>query len=467
MPDTLYPFVVVEGVDGVGKTSIAQRLARRLGFNYFKTPSKTFEEVRSFFDHRERPPLARFSLYLASLIEDTRQMRIMLRKAGVVCDRYTMSLQFYHEELSGSSLCGVVEGLDWLCPAATVILHATKETIASRIGARISTTDSWLETNAQLMDNINRRYLLCDALHVNTDDLKPGEAASICFERLLEMRPDLFATMEEVSNRQGALDGLRGLLASTYGLRHLRVADYHDDYQVLTQRLGHSGAALLEQEIAATRGRRVGVGGGSTLFAVIDSLASRPRPIDIYNMSFMGRGPEIDYVGSDFLANLLLQKSRPDARGFVASLPPLPSKRELAIGFVARTLAEIPEIGQVLRRASDVDVAFVGAGAMIPTGDMKSELTKLGVKLHDLSAAGAIGGINYNWIDSEGKQVDSHWLAVSIDDLRRMVTEGRSVVLVAGGEHKVPIVRTALQARIANCLVTDSKTVSRLAAELR
>jgi hypothetical protein len=196
---------------------------------------------------------------------------------------------------------------------------------------------------------------------------------------------------------------------------------------------------------------------------MIEALEFKPRDVRIYPMAMIGRGPEIEYVDSIYLATSLFYKSRPMAKAFVTGIPPLPSKREKAVTFTQFLLEEIPEVKLVYDGARNVDIAFIGLGAVIPMGDFTDELSKLGVSLRDLKAKGAAGGINYNWFDNQGNQIEQCFLTVSVDDLKRLSKDpNRLVVLIAGGKHKVDPIRIALSSRMVNAIVTDELTASLL-----
>lgn len=252
-------------------------------------------------------------------------------------------------------------------------------------------------------------------------------------------------------------------LGATFALQITRVVQYTKDYSILKRTLGKAAAALFEEEVQRRVSPVVGIGGGSTLYEMIEDLEFKPRDIRLYPMSMMGRGPEIEYVDSVYLTTSLFYKSKPMAKAFVTGIPPLPSRRERAVTFVQFLLEEIPEVRLVYEGAKNVDIAFIGLGAMIPMGDFTDELSKLGVSLRDLKTNGAVGGINYNWFDSRGNQIGQYFLTVSIDDLKRLSKDpSRLVVLVAGGKHKIDPIRIALSSRMVNAIVTDELTASLL-----
>ena len=45
-----FPFIAIEGIDGVGKSTCAKLLAEKMSAYYYKTPSGIFEKVRTTID---------------------------------------------------------------------------------------------------------------------------------------------------------------------------------------------------------------------------------------------------------------------------------------------------------------------------------------------------------------------------------------------------------------------------------
>ena len=60
-------FIVFEGVDGSGKTTVAKQLAQGIGASYVKTHGEEFQAVRRYID-QEAPPEARLLFYLSSVV---------------------------------------------------------------------------------------------------------------------------------------------------------------------------------------------------------------------------------------------------------------------------------------------------------------------------------------------------------------------------------------------------------------
>lgn len=256
------------------------------------------------------------------------------------------------------------------------------------------------------------------------------------------------------------------LLAAYPHLRDCRIARSCYDYGALKRRLGRSAALLVEGLVGGQEKPRVGIGGGSTLCCLVDSLATKPRAIRVYPTAIIGRGPEINHIDSTFLAVYLYLKSRPSASAFVVSVPPLPSQPAVARGFVPYLLSNIDEVRWLADAIKDLDIVVVGCGAAFSTGGIDEEMHKLGLAPQDLVDKGVVGGVNYNWIGGDGEQVGDFFLNLSVNDLRTLSSRPeKHVVLVGGGEHKLDAIRVAIDKGIVNTLVTDSLTVRRLLDE--
>ena len=122
-------------------------------------------------------------------------------------------------------------------------------------------------------------------------------------------------------------------------------------------------------------------------------------------------------------------------------------------------LNEFPEIKQVYEGSKTVELAFVGLGAAIASGDIFGEFSKLGYTFDYMQQHGAAGGINYNYFDKAGQQIGRGLLTLSVDELRSMSQDpAKTVVLVGGGPHKEQSVEIVLKTRMTNAIITDEDT---------
>jgi len=93
--DNKYLFIVIEGLDGTGKSTIAQHLSKELrGFNY-KTPPAPFNLFRNIID-KSQNTVTRFLYYLDSVLYASFEIEKLLEKNHVICDRYYISTLAYH-----------------------------------------------------------------------------------------------------------------------------------------------------------------------------------------------------------------------------------------------------------------------------------------------------------------------------------------------------------------------------------
>lgn len=97
-PNTAAPlFIVLEGLDGCGKSTLAHALAERLDAHLLSTPLSELKSVRAVVDAVLDPaPLARALWYAAQVVRASELVRA-LRKQGkaVVMDRYWLTTLAY------------------------------------------------------------------------------------------------------------------------------------------------------------------------------------------------------------------------------------------------------------------------------------------------------------------------------------------------------------------------------------
>lgn len=91
-----HPFIVLEGLSGSGKTTIARKLAEKIGGVFYSTPCSVFRQARDLVD-KEVNAQSRFLFYLASLMQSSEEVKRIIFKQPVVCDRYILSTMCWHK----------------------------------------------------------------------------------------------------------------------------------------------------------------------------------------------------------------------------------------------------------------------------------------------------------------------------------------------------------------------------------
>jgi pyruvate kinase len=135
-----YPIIAIEGADGTGKTSVAKELAQVLDGVYIPTPPNAYQHLREFFEEPERSHFARFFFYTGALWESWTQIEHQSRLRPVVLDRWTLSLELYHELLIGMTISGIIENA--IPPRADldIILTASDDVISERLCTKSGST---------------------------------------------------------------------------------------------------------------------------------------------------------------------------------------------------------------------------------------------------------------------------------------------------------------------------------------
>src|SRR5205085_3065414 len=137
-PELSYPFICVEGIDGVGKSTVAGKLATALDGIYYKTPPPPYDSIRANID-KKADPWARFYFYLSAVSFASAEISRLRLTQSVVCDRYIFSTLAYHIAMD-ECFRGHEVAPSLLMPDVTFLLVAVEEERVRRlIGDRKST----------------------------------------------------------------------------------------------------------------------------------------------------------------------------------------------------------------------------------------------------------------------------------------------------------------------------------------
>lgn len=149
------PFVVIEGLDGVGKSTVARGLAERLQGQFFSTPGEHMKELR-WTVHKALgdDPNALCALYLATVLAEGRRAET-LRCSGtpVVMDRYWLSTVAYGgargAKLDLSSAASAVAA-----PDLTVVLELEENQRRRRLRERDVSSEDRLTFESRFSEHV-------------------------------------------------------------------------------------------------------------------------------------------------------------------------------------------------------------------------------------------------------------------------------------------------------------------------
>ncbi|MFB1064845.1 dTMP kinase [Natrinema sp. H-ect4] len=130
-------FIVIEGIDGAGKTMVSNYLSERYDQCYMTQPEDSWvgEAARKALEEDVEPSCDLF-LHMAAHANQQARLKPQLEKSGVVMDRYYHSRVAYQAVQTQFSAREIEEmHLDWsLQPSETIILDLPPETALERKG---------------------------------------------------------------------------------------------------------------------------------------------------------------------------------------------------------------------------------------------------------------------------------------------------------------------------------------------
>ncbi|MFI2078108.1 dTMP kinase [Streptomyces triculaminicus] len=184
-------FIVLEGVSGVGKTTIKDLLADRMAASSLHTLPRPHSDWSPTVNARLQP-LPQFAFYLSGLLHASDTIRIYHRHSPVVADRYVSSVLACHAAVHGIALEDVQRMLQPFrpyleTPDHTFYLRCSEASLRQRLAAK-EHSGALTPDDAELFSVPGRLQRLVanfeavaeadpSAVVVDTDGKPPGELA--------------------------------------------------------------------------------------------------------------------------------------------------------------------------------------------------------------------------------------------------------------------------------------------------
>ena len=181
----LHSFICVEGIDGVGKSTVARKLATALGGIYYKTPPAPFDSIRAEIDRRS-DAAARLYFYVSAVFFASLEIGELRARQPVVCDRYIFSTLAYHIAMDESFRNFVIPPT-LMMPDETFLLVADEAERLRRLlerGEAASRHDSALEANRVFLAQVQREFRRFDLHVIDTTQSDADETAQQILTRV-------------------------------------------------------------------------------------------------------------------------------------------------------------------------------------------------------------------------------------------------------------------------------------------
>lgn len=183
-------FIVLEGIDGSGKTTVCRILSKRINAKFYKTPPFPFSNSRQLID-KTVDIKSRFFFYLSSVIHASSEIGRLLRDNHIVCDRYILSTLCYHRASEPFFKSFDEHQLDILEPDFTFFLNADYDIRMKRIAIRENADNSYV-LDSDLHDRKYQEKVKNEfskykhLLWINTNDISPEDIANIICRKLVQ-----------------------------------------------------------------------------------------------------------------------------------------------------------------------------------------------------------------------------------------------------------------------------------------
>ena len=247
-------------------------------------------------------------------------------------------------------------------------------------------------------------------------------------------------------------------LKSKFGVSDAVIVPTPDDTKDLASVIGMAAGAHLTRFLAENRISTIGIGWGATLRETIRHVTPASYP-DLWITSMMGglsRGLELNTfeIAGELAKRLGAQCSYLAAPIYAGS----PRSRD--------TIMEQEVYTDVLARIDKIELAILSMGDLSPRSLLVRHGLPSDASPDDLRRKGAVGDVLGQFIDAKGRPINHPINKRAIALPLARLSKVKSVMLVAGGMNKTPVIAAALRGRIGNVIISDEKAAAEAIALL-
>jgi thymidylate kinase len=159
---SFHRFVVIEGIDGAGKSSLLEVLRRTSDIRVVESPLEPFLSIKNRV-LEEVPPPARLAFFMAANLQVSSCIDELKESEVLVCSRYIWSTIAYHAAINRvevPTLVAMVKTfLPWIrMPRLVIYLGVERRVQIERLKGR---TENGLQAKLNLQGDFQERLLNC------------------------------------------------------------------------------------------------------------------------------------------------------------------------------------------------------------------------------------------------------------------------------------------------------------------
>ncbi len=274
--------------------------------------------------------------------------------------------------------------------------------------------------------------------------------------RMLKRAREANIVRISVATPAGFFPDLEDALENRFQLKEAVVIDSDGEEERVVRDLGAAAAFYVETTIKPEM--VVGISSWSrSLFSMVDTLHPSTAGAGGKVVQILGG---VGNASTQYQAMLLAQR----LAGLIGASPVLLQAPGVVGSAEAKAvLVKDASVEEASKLFSKLDLALVGIGSLEPSSLLANSGNIFSVEeRRQLRRSGAVGDICFQFIDKEGRLVESPLMKRVIGiDLATLKSAPR-VVGIAGGESKIPAILAALKGKWINVLITDRRTAERM-----